>query len=153
MLLQGQGIVVVDAGGGTIDVSTYQRSSNSERPTFEEISVAQSAILSFALRWCRTQTPGIRLCHVQREIFPEEYVFFFSGQISEMTTDLLVASSFTEDLDHICDCFDKTTKTRFVNTLEPQYVKFRSKRDNDPSCDIRFGRLKLAGWVPTSYDV
>jgi len=96
--------------------------------------------------------PGIRLCHVQSEIFPEEYVFF-SGQISEMTTDLLVASSFTEDLDHICDCFDKTTKTRFGNALEPQYVKFGSKGDNDSSCGIRFGRLKLAGWVSTSYDV
>ena len=50
MLLQGQGITIVDAGGGTIDVRTYQCSSNSERPTFEEIYVAQSEILSFALR-------------------------------------------------------------------------------------------------------
>lgn len=60
--------------------------------------------------------------------------------------DLLANSSFREDLDHIGNCFDKTTKPRFRNAEDPQYIKFGATRDNDPNCGIRFGQLKLAGY-------
>ena len=58
---------------------------------------------------------------------------------------LLEDSPFQEDIEHITRCFDKTTKPRFRDVDEPQYVKFGSTRDNDPTCNIRFGQLKLAG--------
>jgi hypothetical protein len=48
-------------------------------------------------------------------------------------------------LDDIVRCFDKTTKFRFRNSDEPQYIKFGEPRDNDPSYNIRFGQLKLLG--------
>jgi hypothetical protein len=54
-------------------------------------------------------------------------------------------SFFLEDLDHIVRSFDKTTKLRFREAEEPQYVKFGSARDNDKSCNIRLGQLKLIG--------
>ena len=54
-------------------------------------------------------------------------------------------SPFLDDLDHIVRCFDKTTKLRFRTAEEPQFVKFGSTRDNDESCNIRFGQLKLMG--------
>ena len=54
-------------------------------------------------------------------------------------------SPFLDDLEHIVRCFDKTTKLRFSKAQEPQYVKFGSTRDNDESCAIRFGQLKLMG--------
>ena len=63
----------------------------------------------------------------------------------ETPTELLVDSPYLDDLDNISDCFDKTTKTRFRNASEPQYVKFGSTRDNDASCNIRFGQLKVSG--------
>ena len=56
-------------------------------------------------------------------------------------------SAFLDDLDHIATCFDKTTKLRFRNSEEPQYVKFGSTKDNDKSYNIRFGQLKLMGRV------
>jgi hypothetical protein len=59
--------------------------------------------------------------------------------------ELLNDSPFSDDLDHISDCFDKTTKPRFRNSVDPQYVKFGSARDNDLDCGIRFGQLKLTG--------
>jgi len=59
--------------------------------------------------------------------------------------DHLLDSPFFEDIDHISRCFDKTTKLRFRNSDEPQYVQFGGARDNDPSCNIRFGQLKLLG--------
>jgi len=59
--------------------------------------------------------------------------------------DLLADSPFIDDLDHITDCFDKTTKPRFRNEADPQYIKFGGTRDNDQICGIRFGQLKIAG--------
>lgn len=49
------------------------------------------------------------------------------------------------DLNSIVDRFDKATKLRFRNSDQPQFIKFGSERDNDSSCNIRFGRLKLLG--------
>ena len=45
---KGEGIVIVDAGGGTIDVSTYKRTqvSNQEGRSFEEIAIPQCSFLS-----------------------------------------------------------------------------------------------------------
>jgi len=59
--------------------------------------------------------------------------------------DHLQNSTFLADIDHIVDCFDKTTKLRFRSSDEPQYIKFGGTRDNDESCNIRFGQLKLLG--------
>ena len=61
--------------------------------------------------------------------------------------DFLANSSFVADLGHIVRCFDKTTKPRFKKAEEPQYIKFGSTRDNDKAYNIRFGQLKLTGWV------
>lgn len=54
-------------------------------------------------------------------------------------------SEFIDDLDHIIRRFDTTTKIRFRNPDDIQYIKFGSTRDNDRDHDIRFGQLKVAG--------
>jgi len=59
--------------------------------------------------------------------------------------DCLQESTFLADLDNIVECFDKTTKLRFRNSDEPQFIKFGGARDNDQNCNIRFGKLKLLG--------
>ena len=51
-----------------------------------------------------------------------------------------------DDVDHIATCFDKTTKPRFRNVDESQYIKFGGSRDNDVTSDIRFGQMKLPGY-------
>ncbi|KIJ04959.1 hypothetical protein PAXINDRAFT_21761 [Paxillus involutus ATCC 200175] len=43
------------------------------------------------------------------------------------------------------DIFDTTTKLRFRDPGDPQYIKFGAVRDKDPQYDIRAGQLKLAG--------
>jgi hypothetical protein len=63
------------------------------------------------------------------------------------SAERLAESIFNEDLDHIVQCFDKATKLRFRNMEESQYIKFGSTRDNDEAVGIRFGQLKLKGWV------
>lgn len=37
----GEGVVIVDAGGGTIDISSYSRDTLSSKPMFEEVSAPQ----------------------------------------------------------------------------------------------------------------
>ncbi|KAJ2913608.1 hypothetical protein MD484_g6805, partial [Candolleomyces efflorescens] len=59
--------------------------------------------------------------------------------------DLLKDSDYSEDLDHIVRCFDKTTKIRFSDDKQTQYIKFGSTRDKDEEVGIRFGQLKLNG--------
>lgn len=57
----------------------------------------------------------------------------------------LADSDYLEDIEHILECFDRTTKQRFSTDQEPQYIKFGSMRDNDPACNIRYGQLKVEG--------
>ena len=61
--------------------------------------------------------------------------------------DYLKDSPYLDDLEHIVRCFDKATKLRFRNDEEFEYIKFGSTKDNDESCNIRFGQMKLMGWV------
>jgi len=62
-------------------------------------------------------------------------------------TEFLSDSKFVDDVDHIATCFDKTTKPRFRNVDEPQYIKFGGARDNDEMSNIRFGQMKLPGYL------
>ncbi|KAF8805121.1 hypothetical protein BYT27DRAFT_7105301 [Phlegmacium glaucopus] len=117
-MTNGDGIVIVDAGGGTIDISSYRRDPNSPKESFEEIAAPQ--------------------CHFHGSVFVTMHARLF-------LESYLADSPFLDDLDHIVHCFDKTTKLRFRKANEPQYVKFGSTRDNDESYNIRFGQLKLMG--------
>ena len=92
--------------------------------------------------------PGLCFCDYLCKTVFREYVLaellvgplYIFGYLSD--------SPFLDDLDHIVHCFDKTTKLRFMTAEEHAYVKFGSTRDNDESCNIRFGQLKLMGLSP-----
>ncbi len=72
---------------------------------------------------------------------------FFQPFIKTVPKAYLADSPYIDDIEHITECFDKTTKPRFRNASEPQYVRFGSVRDNDASVNIRSGQLKLQGSV------
>ena len=80
VMLQGQGIVIIDAGGGTIDVSTYKRVLDSGKTTFEEISVAQCEFLDRLFirhehNFCMDRLfPGVRLRNDEGGGFPQRHV-------------------------------------------------------------------------------
>ncbi|EDR07836.1 uncharacterized protein LACBIDRAFT_327574 [Laccaria bicolor S238N-H82] len=116
----GEGVVIVDAGGGTLDISAYSKSTNGAKDSFEEISAPQ--------------------CHFHGSIF----VSIHARQFLE---DHLSDSAFIDDIDNMVRCFDRTTKLRFRNVNEPQFIKFGSTRDNEPESDIRYGQLKLTGCI------
>ncbi|KAF9552644.1 hypothetical protein CPC08DRAFT_646612, partial [Agrocybe pediades] len=117
---RGDGVVIVDAGGGTIDISSYSKKIGSSKDTYEEIAAPECYLHGSAF---------VKMC---AEAF---------------LRSRLEGSSYDneEDIQHIVECFDKTTKLRFRDPSETQYVKFGGSRDNDPDYNIRFGQLKLQG--------
>ena len=58
---------------------------------------------------------------------------------------LLSGSKFADDVSIITERFDKTTKLRFVNPDEAQFIQFGGLRDRAPELNIRSGQLKLLG--------
>ncbi|KAJ2917954.1 hypothetical protein MD484_g2428, partial [Candolleomyces efflorescens] len=117
-LENGEGVVIVDAGGGTVDVSAYRKQLDSGRDRFEEIAVPQ--------------------CHFFGSVFVTIHAkVFMSGLLEE--------SDFLDDIEHIVQRFDDTTKLRFWSDKDPQYIRFGGNRDNDESVGIKYGQLKLSG--------
>ncbi|KAJ8585540.1 hypothetical protein M405DRAFT_705987, partial [Rhizopogon salebrosus TDB-379] len=111
------GVVIVDAGGGTIDVSAYHMTT---APSFEEIAPAE--------------------CRLQGSVF-------VSRRARTMLQEKLRESQFGSDemISHMVTIFDTTTKLRFGNENDPAFVKFGTIRDKDVNFNIRSGQLKLMG--------
>lgn len=59
----------------------------------------------------------------------------------------LQGSKYADDVKHIADCFDKTTKLRFRSTDEWSYIRFGRPRDKDEALNISNGQLKLSRYV------
>ncbi|KAG1830176.1 hypothetical protein EV424DRAFT_1315773 [Suillus variegatus] len=113
-----QGVVVIDAGGGTLDLSAY--SMNLSPTLIEEVAAAE--------------------CRLQGSVF-------VTRRAHDLLQEKLSGSRFgTPDIvQQMTDIFDGTTKLRFRNPEDPSYIKFGTVRDKDPQRDIRNGQLKLSG--------
>ncbi|KAJ7288674.1 hypothetical protein C8J57DRAFT_1281001 [Mycena rebaudengoi] len=125
-LRRGQGVVVVDAGGGTVDISTYRKVNTRMGEAFEEIS-------------------------------PPDCLFKGSIFVSEAARNYLKTklrgSKFADEIDHITECFDKTTKIRVRGTDEWSFIKFGRPKDKDVQFNINGGQLKLPGKDVASFFV
>ncbi|KAK0212140.1 hypothetical protein DFS33DRAFT_1389252 [Desarmillaria ectypa] len=117
---EGEGIIIVDAGGGTVDISSYTSTSTegAGKYSFQEIAAP--------------------FCDFTGSIFVTE-------RARTHIDGKLKGSKFYDDVGHIVECFDKSTKLRFKDPEEPSFVKFGGLRDRDPMRDIRSGQLKLKG--------
>ncbi|KAF9465200.1 hypothetical protein BDZ94DRAFT_415553 [Collybia nuda] len=114
----GEGVLIVDAGGGTIDLSAYRQAPSAKSYSFEEIAPPQ--------------------CHLQGSVF-------VTKRAEAFLRELLGNTKFAGDIHNIRDAFDKNTKPTFRNVVEPQFIKFGSVRDRDPKLNIRGGQLRLLG--------
>ncbi|KAJ7141731.1 hypothetical protein C8R43DRAFT_1071627 [Mycena crocata] len=116
----GKGVIIVDAGGGTVDISAYRKLTSAKGNSFEEIARAQ--------------------CLFKGSIF-------VSNRAQEHLKNILQGSKYAGDVEHIRDCFDKVTKLRFRSTDEWSYIKFGRPRDRDEALNITNGQLKLSSAV------
>ncbi|KAJ6592476.1 hypothetical protein B0H19DRAFT_1364978 [Mycena capillaripes] len=120
----GKGVVIIDAGGGTVDISAYRKLTTLRGETFEEI--ARPECLFAGSIWV-------------------------SNRAHHYLTMKLRGSRYAGDVDHIRECFDKTTKLRFRRTNDLQYIKFGRPGDNDGTLNISSGQLKLEGEVVATF--
>lgn len=118
-ILRGEGVTIVDAGGGTLDVSTYALKTDSTSE-YEEIAAPQSYFKGSV---------------------------FVTRAATKYLEELLHDTRFMEDVPFISDKFDKSAKLAFRDPNDPQYIKFGSARDRDPDLGIRAGQLRLDGDV------
>ncbi|KAH7883408.1 hypothetical protein F5I97DRAFT_237833 [Phlebopus sp. FC_14] len=113
-----QGVIIIDAGGGTVDLSAY--SMKLSPTSFREIAPAE--------------------CRLQGSVFVTYRAHAF---LRAKLANSRYGS--TDRLYQITDTFDKMTKLRFRDADEPQFIKFGTVRDKELEYDIRAGQLKLLG--------
>ncbi|KIM58494.1 hypothetical protein SCLCIDRAFT_128104 [Scleroderma citrinum Foug A] len=113
-----QGVIIIDAGGGTVDLSAY--SMKLSPTSFQEIAPAE--------------------CRLQGSVF-----ITYRAQAFLRATLANSKYGSEETLHRIAEIFDKTTKLQFRRADEPQYIQFGTVRDKEPEYNIRSGQLKLSG--------
>ncbi|KAI4525193.1 hypothetical protein EV122DRAFT_206731 [Schizophyllum commune] len=113
------GFIVADAGGGTLDISSYAIRGTS--PLVMEEIAPPDCIFAGSVFVSR-----------RARMFLEEKL-----KNSKYGTD--------DALDHIAKKFDETTKRLFRDKRDMQFIPFGSPLDKDPSVGIRGGQLKLTG--------
>ncbi|KAF8632440.1 hypothetical protein AX15_001882 [Amanita polypyramis BW_CC] len=115
----GRGVIIVDAGGGTVDISGYRRGSPSGNK-YEEIAAPQ--------------------CHMKGSVF-------VTHNAETFLRAHLRGSQFSgeDEIKVMIKEFDEHTKLFFRRSEDPQFIRFGGLRDNDASKDIRSGQLKLPG--------
>ncbi|KIJ08850.1 hypothetical protein PAXINDRAFT_88270 [Paxillus involutus ATCC 200175] len=114
-----QGVIIIDAGGGTVDLSAYSMKP-SPSTSFEEIAPAE--------------------CRLQGSVFVTQRAHAFIK--AKLANSRYGAHDVVQQMK---DIFDTTTKLRFRDPGDPQYIRFGAMRDKAPRYDIRSGQLKLAG--------
>ncbi|KAI0079324.1 hypothetical protein K474DRAFT_1659403 [Panus rudis PR-1116 ss-1] len=112
-------IMIVDAGGGTIDISTY--TITNANPISVEESTAPDCLLHGSTR------VNVRAHEYLREKL----------QNSRYGND--------EDIQTMLEDFDKSAKVTFRSESEKSIIKFGSSRDRDLAVGIRSGQLVLEG--------
>ncbi|KAH9946441.1 hypothetical protein B0H21DRAFT_693711 [Amylocystis lapponica] len=116
----GESVLIVDAGGGTVDLSTYTFTTTSPL-TVEEIA-----------------TPG---CIMQGSTRINVRALSFLQ--AEKLRDSAYGND--EDIKTMIDYFEHSAKPIFKDAGEPSYIKMGSMKCNDPAVNIRRGQLLLSG--------
>ncbi|KAG1734639.1 hypothetical protein EDB19DRAFT_1997165 [Suillus lakei] len=113
-----QGVVVIDTGGGTLNLSIYSMTSSLTQ--IQEIAAAK--------------------CQLQGSVF-------VTHRAHGLLQEKLSGSRFgTPDIvQQMTDIFDSTTKLRFRNPEEPLYIKFGTIHGKDCQHNISDGQLTLSG--------
>ncbi|KAL1725512.1 hypothetical protein EV714DRAFT_221156 [Schizophyllum commune] len=114
----GKGVVIVDAGGGTVDLSAYAQVRKGADVSYTEIAPAQCLF------------KGAIMVKRNAQAYIEAR---------------LRNSKFSERTEDIVDAFDKSTKLTFKNAKTPAYVKFGGISDNDAAYDVKGGKLVIPG--------
>ncbi|KIP02816.1 hypothetical protein PHLGIDRAFT_122128 [Phlebiopsis gigantea 11061_1 CR5-6] len=115
----GSSVMVVDTGGGTVDISTYKFAST--RPVSVEEIAPPDCILQGS-----TRVNMRALKFLKAKLANSRY-------------------GNDEDLLTMMENFERSTKPTFKDPGDRSFIKFGSMRDKDPDVNIRSGQLTLEG--------
>ena len=145
--------MIIDAGGGTIDISTYIVLKTGPLQV-EELYESECELdgLQYLIFRLRVLLLGLLqggefvTARAKAMVQGASYAFLPGGLLNPPPGKLRGSKFNTPgDLDTFSQKFDEGVKRVFSNDQAPQYVKFGSLRDNDPDCGIKAGRLALTG--------
>ncbi|KAF6752160.1 hypothetical protein DFP72DRAFT_905081 [Ephemerocybe angulata] len=112
---EGDGVLIVDAGGGTVDVTSYCR-----QPDGSYVEIA------------------IPACYFQGSAY-------VTMRAKAWFTNFFKGSRFKDDVDALTHTFDAKTKPRFQKVDEKYHIPFASVRERDPALNVTAGRLRMEG--------
>ena len=144
--------MIVDTGGGTVDISSYKFTST--RPvSVEEIAPpdCESRISSSIQSLTPPIWTGIFQGSTRVNMRALKFLkgISLSVVLAPFLTLLakLVNSRYgnDEDLQTMMENFERSTKPTFKDPADRSFIKFGSMRDKDPDVNIRSGQLTLEG--------
>ena len=152
-----QGVVIIDAGGGTIDLSMF--SMTSAPISGAEIAPAECKQLSPTAEFLLTFLyPS--LGRLQGSVFVTRRArallqrWWLVPSIDLLVTNLKTLKtgklegwehSSVDEIAEFTREFDQTTKLIIKNDQEPAYIRVGGRRTSSPKYNISFGKLKLTG--------
>ncbi|KZT05487.1 uncharacterized protein LAESUDRAFT_727131 [Laetiporus sulphureus 93-53] len=115
----GNQLMIVDAGGGTVDLSTYRITSTVPAKAVE--SIAPDCVMQGST--------------------------FVNDRAGQFLRDKLGNSRFSndEDIQTMLEYFENSTKPTFRDSTKASYIRFGGPRDTDEQCGIKRGTLSLSG--------
>ncbi|KAI0656119.1 hypothetical protein C8Q70DRAFT_1056985 [Cubamyces menziesii] len=125
VLQPGKGIMILDAGGGTIDISSYSIASISPI-SVEEVTAADCIVHG------STQVDARAKVFLQKKLNGSAY-------------------GNHDDIKLMLDSFSRATKTVFKSDIEPSYIRFGPMNCSEPAFNIRRGQLTLTGQEMVSF--
>src|SRR5258707_14359161 len=87
-----------------------------------------SEIFYRRVSWVHLRDATCKRVSKRSDFFPRNSKF----RVQKSLLDLLKDTKFAADIPNIAEQFDKTTKPRFVNADENQFIKFGGLRDKAP---------------------
>ncbi|KAM6497412.1 hypothetical protein JOM56_007885 [Amanita muscaria] len=117
------GILVVDCGGGTIDVSAY---SQTTKGIFKEITAPECLFQGSVFVTYRAHE------HFKQKLRHSKY-------------------GSEPEIEAMANAFDRVSKCTFEGPNTPCYIKFGGLNYNDAEFDIRSGSIKIAGMQIASF--
>ncbi|KIL60590.1 hypothetical protein M378DRAFT_914269 [Amanita muscaria Koide BX008] len=119
------GILIVDCGGGTIDVSAYAQTIKGR---FKEITPPACIFQGSIFVTCRAKE------YLKQKLRNSKY-------------------GSEDEIEALSSTFDKVNKCTFNGPTTPCYVRVRSRglKYNDPEFDIQSGRTKIVGTQVASF--
>lgn len=149
----GRNIVVIDAGGGTIDLSAYSITSATPL-SVSELFAPECKFFGLLFHFAQMLT-----LHLLGLMQGSEFVTFRAGDYIRGNSCLtllaallcflekLKSSKFDtpDDFRNIIERFDSSSKRIFADENESLAIRFGSPRDSDPARGINRGQMKLTG--------